>query len=59
MRLIVDACGGVLRGIRIGGEGLRVRAGLVVLLDGLRAGCHYGRVLKRLGVEGGSWKESL
>ncbi len=33
MRFIVDAGGGVLRGVRVGGQGLGVRAGLVVVLE--------------------------
>ena len=52
MRLIVDACGRILRRIGIGGERLRVRARLVVLLDGLCARGHDESFLVGLQTEG-------
>jgi len=40
VRFIVDAGGGVLRGIGVGGEGLGVGARFVVCLEGFGAGGH-------------------
>ena len=44
MGFVVDACGGVLRGVGVGGQGLGVRADLVVGLEVLGAGRHGGRL---------------
>lgn len=43
MRFVVDATGGVLRGVGVGGQSLGVRAVLVVVLEAFGAGSH-GRV---------------
>ena len=40
MRLIIHICGRIQGGIGVGGKSLRVRAGLVVLLDQFCPRCH-------------------